>query len=73
MPEAQLSRVSWEVLDRLAYGVMDARLWLFELMHGPERPTPADEIRGAQRNGAKELPVIECGAFVATVDGPQNT
>jgi len=47
MPEAQLSRVSWEVLDRLAYGVMDARLWLFELMHGPERPTPRRNTRGA--------------------------
>jgi hypothetical protein len=35
----------WEVRDRLAYTVMDARLSLFELMHGAELPTSADEKR----------------------------
>jgi hypothetical protein len=33
MPKAWLLRLFWEALDRLAYAVMDARLWLFELMH----------------------------------------
>jgi hypothetical protein len=43
MPEAQLTRLFWEALDRLAYAVMGARLSLFDLMHGPEPATPADE------------------------------
>ena len=37
------------MLDRLAYAVMDARLWLFELMHGPEASTRADETRETDR------------------------
>jgi hypothetical protein len=49
MPEAQLTRLFWEALDRLAYAVMDARLSLFDLMHGPEPPTPADEKHEADR------------------------
>src|SRR5260221_9284005 len=44
MPEAQLF---WEPLDHLAYAVMDARLWLFELLHGSQPPTPADQKREA--------------------------
>jgi hypothetical protein len=43
MPKAWLLRLFWEALDRLAYAVMDARLWLFELMHRPEASTRADE------------------------------
>ena len=42
-------RLFWEALDRLAYAVMDARLWLFELMHGPEASTRADETRETDR------------------------
>ena len=48
MPEAQLIRLFWEALDRLAYAV-DARLWLFDLMNGPEPATRADEARETDR------------------------
>ena len=41
MPKAWLLRLFWEALDRLAYAVMDARLWLFELIHGSEAATRA--------------------------------
>ncbi len=41
MPKTQLTRLFWEALDRLAYAVMDARLWLFELMHGAPRESSA--------------------------------
>jgi hypothetical protein len=37
------------MLDRLAYAVMDARLWLFDLMNGPEPATRADEARETDR------------------------
>jgi hypothetical protein len=73
MPEAQLVRLFWEVLDRLAYTVMDARLSLFELMHGAELATPADEKRQADRNGMEALPVIDFGEFMASTDEPQYT
>ncbi len=36
-------------IDRLANAVMDARLWLFELTHGPEGATRADETRETDR------------------------
>jgi hypothetical protein len=49
MPEAWLLRLFWEALDRLAYAVMDTRLWLFELTHGPEGATRADETRETDR------------------------
>jgi len=45
MPNAWLLRLFWEMLDRLAYAVMYARLWLFELIHGSEAATRADEKR----------------------------
>jgi hypothetical protein len=32
-------------IDRLAYAVMDARLWLVELMQGPEGATRANATR----------------------------
>jgi hypothetical protein len=46
---AWLLRLFWEALDRLAYAVMDARLWWFELLHGSEPPTPADQKRELDR------------------------
>jgi hypothetical protein len=49
MPKAWLLRLFWEALDRLAYVVTDARLWLFELIHGPEASTRADETRETDR------------------------
>jgi hypothetical protein len=42
MPEPQLAHLFSEALDRLDYAMMDARLWLFDLMHGAQLPTPAD-------------------------------
>ena len=49
MPKAWLLRLFWEMLDRLAYAVMDARLWLFELIHGSESATRADAKRETDR------------------------
>jgi hypothetical protein len=49
MPKAWLLRLFWEALDRLAYVVTDVRLWLFELIHGPEASTRADETRETDR------------------------
>jgi len=54
MPKAWLLRLFWEALDRLAYAVMDARLWLFELVHGPEAATRADETRETDRERLQE-------------------
>ena len=73
MPEAQLVRLFWEALDRLAYTVMDARLSLFELMHGSEPPTSADEKRQADHRGLEVLSMIDFGAFIAVADEPQDT
>jgi hypothetical protein len=49
--KAWLLRLFWEALDRLAYAVMDARLWLFELMHGPDPLTSADQKRELDSEG----------------------
>jgi hypothetical protein len=68
MPKAWLLRLFWEALDRLAYAVMDARLWLFELMHGPEPQTAADENREADRKGLEVLRFIDYGVLIAAED-----
>src|SRR5437016_5756829 len=73
MPEGHCSRLFWEAVDGVEYAVMDARLRLFELIYGPEPPTPADEKREAHRNGTKELPAIDFGAFMATANGSRDT
>ena len=49
MAEAKLAQLFVEALDRVAYALTFARLWLFDLIHGPEPPTPADEKRQADR------------------------
>ena len=49
MAEARLARLFWEALDHAAYLLTDARLWLFELIHGPEASTRADETRETDR------------------------
>ena len=57
MAEARLARLFWEALDHAAYLLTDARLWLFDLMHGPEPPIPADEQREGDRKGPEVLPI----------------
>ena len=69
---AWLLRLYWEALDRLAYAMTDARLWLFELMHGPEAATRADEARETDRAPLEVLPAIDFGAFMANVDEPPD-
>jgi hypothetical protein len=49
MAEAKLARLFWEALDRVAYALTFARLSLFDVIHGPEPPTLADEKRQADR------------------------
>jgi hypothetical protein len=51
MPNAWLLRLFWKTLDRMAYAVTDARLWLFELIHGSEPVRSADETHETNRNG----------------------
>jgi hypothetical protein len=41
----RLARLVWVALDRIDYAIMDTRLRLFDLIHGPERPRSADEDR----------------------------
>ena len=36
-------------LDRVADAPTLTRLWLFDLIHGPEPMTPADELREVER------------------------
>jgi hypothetical protein len=62
---SRLARLFWEALDRAAYAVTDARLWLFELIHGPEPSTPADEKREQLR---QEFSVTDFGTFMAGID-----
>ena len=45
----RLDRVCRDALDRADYALTLGRLWLFDLIHGPEAPTPADEEREAYR------------------------
>jgi hypothetical protein len=52
--KAWLLRLYWEALDRLAYAMTDARLSLFDLMHGPEPTTPADDTLGTDRERLQE-------------------
>lgn len=35
-------------IDRIANAITLARLWLFDVIHGPEPMTPADERREAE-------------------------
>lgn len=35
-------------IDRIAYAITLTRLWLFDLIHGPEPMTAADERREAE-------------------------
>jgi len=73
MPEAQLTRLFWVALDRLAFAVMDTQLWLFDLIHSPEPLTSADERREADRKRPEALPIIDFGAFMAAADKLQDT
>ena len=72
MPNAWVLRLFCEMLDRLAYAVIDVRLWLFDLMHGPEAATRADEARETDRARLDVLPAIDFGAFIANADEPPD-
>jgi len=52
--------------------VIDARLWLFELLHGSEPLTPADQKREADRKGLEVLPLIDFSVFMAAADRLQD-
>jgi hypothetical protein len=54
MAEAKLAQLFWEALDRVAYALTFARLWLIDVIHGPEAQTPADEKREADRERLQE-------------------
>jgi hypothetical protein len=49
MAEAKLAQLFVEALDRVAYALTFALLWLIDLIHGPEVQTLADEKREADR------------------------
>jgi len=52
--EAKLARLFWEALDRVTYALTFARLSLFDVIHGPEAQTPADQKREADRERLRE-------------------
>ena len=73
MAEAKLAQLFWEALDRVAYALTFARLWLFDVIHGPEPPTPADEKREADRERLqKAFPGIDLEKTIAIADGGQQ-
>ena len=73
MAEARLARLFWEALDHAAYLLTDARLWLFDLMHGPEPSIPVDEQREGDRRRPEVLPIIDFCAFRASAHERQRT
>jgi hypothetical protein len=73
MSEPQLARLFSEGLDRLDYAIMDARLWLIDLIYGPEPATPAGEKREAAHNGLEALPIMDFGAFMDGAAQPPGT
>jgi hypothetical protein len=54
MAEAKLAQLFWEGLDRVAYALTFALLWLIDLIHGPEAQTPADKQREADHERLRE-------------------
>ena len=72
MAEAKLARLFWEALDRVAYALTFARLWLFDVIHGPELPTPADEKREADHERLrKAFPCIDLDETITIADEGQ--
>jgi len=57
---SRLARLFREALDRVDYVVTVARLWLVDLIFGPEPPTPADKQRELDHDALrKAFPVID--------------
>jgi hypothetical protein len=69
MAEAKPAQLFVEALDRVAYGLPFARLWLFDVIHGPEAQTPADEKRKADRERLeKAFPNLDFDETMAVAD-----
>ena len=69
---SRLARLSWEALDRAAYASTYARLWLFDLIHGPEPLALADEKREADHERLRRaFPGIDFDKMIAIAEeGP---
>jgi hypothetical protein len=53
--DGRLALSFWWGLDALEYRVMQARLWVFDRLHGPEPETEADRQRGCDREDLLRL------------------
>jgi hypothetical protein len=63
-----------EALDRVAYALTFARLWLIDVIHGPEAQTPADKQREADRGRLeKALPDLDFDETIAVADEERHT
>jgi hypothetical protein len=68
-----VTRLFWKALDRIDYALMYARLWLFDLIHGSEPPTLADEKRGADHERLRSaFPNIDIDGSIAIADAGQQ-
>ena len=73
MAEGRLSHRFWEAVVRLAYAVYGRAAMLFELIHGAEPATGADETREADHECLRRaFPNIEIDGSVALADEGQQ-
>jgi hypothetical protein len=71
--EAKLAQLFVEALDRVAYALTFALLWLIDLIHGPEAQTPADAKRQADREHLREAsPGVDLDKTIAIADEEQD-
>ena len=52
MADSPLVRFFWRAFDRLDYWLTQARLWLVDVVCGPELETAADRQRSRDRDAA---------------------
>jgi hypothetical protein len=56
MTDGPLRRLFWRVADTIGYLLTLAWLRILDGLAGPEPPTPADEMREADRERLREAP-----------------
>jgi len=54
MADGALRRLFWRVVDTVDYWLMQAKFHIVDAVCGPEPPTPADEMREANRERLRE-------------------
>jgi len=69
MTETKLGATIVGALDRVADTLMFARLWSFDVIYGPEPPTPADLKREAEHQRLYEaFPSANIDKTMTTID-----